>query len=258
MLSLGLGVWVWTLNGPAPQLTSPPAVSNLVISDRDRIEPTNKPARVTVGGLNPYALSHDGFLGFLDLRPENKASVLTAEEPEIYLRRHPPLEADEDLSFSINEGEGEGIYITDDYATAAPPVGPQAERTPLTRDVVVVRRIDPEYPFVARADGKEGNITVLVYIDSTGELTIFPDWVGGDGIQTLEYTTGSTRSIINYAVKEEPPGWFFAQSFIKVLPEWVFAPSIRDGRPISSMLRIKYRFCLGSNCLRYELEQLES
>jgi len=229
-----------------------------VIPDRDLVEPSEKPAMVAVGGINPYAMAHDGFLGFVNLRPVCQAPELIAERPDVYDPDFAPLGIDSTPSFSTVEGDEEGLFLPEEYTIADAYLPPENVRPPVTRQVQVVYKPDPEYPFVARDAGKEGNITVLVYIDSAGELTTFPDWIGGEGIQTLEYTVGSTRRIVNYAVKEEPPGWFFAKNFLKVLPEWVFAPSIRNGKPVSSLLRIKYNFCLGSNCLRYELEQLGS
>ena len=156
------------------------------------------------------------------------------------------------------EGGEKGLFLPEDYTTASLLLPPEVVRPPANRDIDVVYKLDPEYPFVARDAGKEGGITVLVYIDSTGELSTFPPWIAGEGIQTLEYTVGNRTKVFNYAVKEDPPDWFFAQNFIKVLRTWVFAPRIVDGNPVNSLLRIKYRFCLGQNCIRYELEQVES
>ena len=86
----------------------------------------------------------------------------------------------------------------------------QDVRPPGTREILVVHKENPKYPFVARDAGKEGVIAVLVYIDSIGELSTFPPWVAGEGIQTLEYTVGGERKVFNYAVKEDPPDRFFA------------------------------------------------
>lgn len=258
MLSLGFGLWVRSLDGSTPRSASPTVVPNLVTPDRDLVEPSEKPAMVAVGGINPYAIAHDGFLGFVNLRPVCQAPELIAERPDVYDPDLAPLGIDSTPSFSTVEGDEEGLFLPEEYTIADAYLPPENVRPPVTRQVQVVYKPDPEYPFVARDAGKEGNITVLVYIDSAGELTTFPDWIGGEEIQTFEYMVGSARRIVNYAVKEEPPGWFFAKNFLKVLPEWVFAPSIRNGKPVSSLLRIKYNFCLGSNCLRYELEQLGS
>jgi outer membrane biosynthesis protein TonB len=229
-----------------------------MIPDHELVEHSDEPAQVAVGGMNPNAIAHEGFLGFVNLRPEPQAPEPIAERPNVSIPDLAPLAFDSTPSFSIVEGDEHGLFLPEEYTAANEYLPSQNVRPPGTREILVVQKEDPEYPFVALDAGMEGVIVVLVYVDSTGELSTFPAWIAGDGIQTLEYRVGGKRKIFNYAVKENPPDWFFAKNFIKVLQKWVFAPRIEDGKPVNSLLRIKYRFCLGTNCVRYELEQLKS
>lgn len=256
LLSLGFALWVWSLDGRADLNGAPTTLPNLVIPDRDLVEHSDEPAMISFGGMNPYETAHDGFLGFVNLRPEPLAPEPTRERPDVYVQDLAPLPVNSTPSFSIVAGDEPGLFLPEDYNSANEYLPPENIRTPLTRDVQVLHKLDPEYPWVAREAGKEGVITVLIYVDSTGALSIFPSWVGGDGIQKLEYRVAGERKLFNYAVKEDPPDWFFAHNFIKVLSSWSFAPRVENGRPVSSLLRIKYRFCLGQGCIRYELEQL--
>jgi len=258
MFSLVLGVWVRSLDGPTSEPAASADTSHLVILDREQVEDTEKAARTTLGGLNPYAKAHEGFLGFVNLRPQEHGPERVVEPPSVFVPDLTPLKADETPSFSAVEGEQEGLFVPQAYGVEMEPMPSRLVSPPVTREVQVVHKVDPEYPFVARDAGKEGRITVLVYVDSSGELTTFPPWIVGEGIQTLEYTVGGVSRTIDYAVKEDPPGWFFAQNFVNVLPKWVFSPRIENGKPICSLLRIKYNFCLGSSCLRYELERVGS
>lgn len=255
-LSLGFGVWVRSLDGPALMINSLLTLPNLVILDHELVEHSDEPARLAVGGMNPYSNAHDGFLGFVNLRPEPLAPELIAKRPVVYIQDFAPMSDDSAPSFSTIAGTEQGLFLPEEYSTANAHLPPEDIRPPVTRQIQVLYKLDPEYPWVAREAGKEGLVVVLVYVDSTGGLSTFPSWVEGEGIQTLRYTVAGRRKVLNYAVKEDPPDWFFAHNLLKVLSNWMFSPRVENGRAVNSMLLIKFRFCLGQGCIRYELEQL--
>jgi hypothetical protein len=258
MVCLGLGVGIRVLDR-AGKADAGRIVTGIYIPDTSVVVREDHPAVRLVNVLNPYAQRHEGFLGFVDLRP-----VRSLRRPHPV---PPPIVSDdaeagepEDMtvySFSPTAGIDTGIYVApgDDIIFGAS--GSEPRREVVNRQIEVVVRVDPEYPLVARNAGKEGEIIALVYIDTTGELGLFPDWITGEEIRTLEFAVNGRRKSANYALYEDPTGWFFADNFLKVLPGWRFVPRIEDSRPVASLLRIRYHFCLGVNCLRYELIPVE-
>ncbi len=199
--------------------------------------------------------SHEGFLGYVRLRPTSATPVAVTLPSQVVASESAIIGPGEDNPAAGPEGWGrEGSFGpgVDDWLEPALPDPPTSVRS-LNRPIGVVRRVDPEYPYVAREANKEGEIIVLVYVDSVGELSTFPDWLQGDGIQTLEHTVNGKPRTLSYAVRESSPGWFFAANFLKVLPQWRFVPRVSDSQPVGAPLRIKYTYCLGINCAHYEL-----
>ncbi|MFZ2541771.1 MAG: hypothetical protein WAW75_08360 [Gallionella sp.] len=208
--------------------------------------------------LNPYRGRHEGFQGFVNIRPvpelviplplpQDKKAHELAQLDEKDLPSDPVMAGSDTVVTPIDHSEAGFIPATKE---------PQQEL--LTRDVQVLNRVDPEYPFVAREAYKEGKINVLVYIDSLGNLTTFPDWIAGETIKTLTFKLDGSIIKFNYAIKEDPQDWFFGKNFLEVLPKWKFIPGIKEGKPVNTLLNIKYTFCIGANCMRYEIQELQS
>lgn len=263
IISAGFAAWVLSLDGVSPEAESSVAsfdnFDNIIALHHGGTESPEKVAIRNVAVYNPYAVCHEGFLGFKDIRPVADMPSPLIEAQLAYTYQSTPAEFDEEIGTSFSHTEGTegydtGVYISGDgYGW-----GDEFEPAPVLadRDVAVVHTVEPEYPFVAQEAGKEGQITVLVYVDSTGSLASFPGWIDREGVQSLEFTIRGERRVVNYAVREEPVDWFFAANFLKVLPDWKFTPRIEKGLPVSSLLRIKCNYCLGMNCFRYESEWL--
>lgn len=222
-------------------------IKNIHIPDREVIESSDKAAAHSIGGWPQSEPS--AFLGLIKnikIIPDSPESEFTVKPPKIYTRElAPSLENLDDLSFSITEGgNAQGIFIPDnvdfvyDYE-------PERKKQVVNHEILVLSKPDPEYPLIARQESKEGKATILVLVDSTGSLAPFTLRLENGDIQTVEYVI----------VCEEPKGWFFAEKLVQVLPLWTFSPKIQDGKPGCGYLKITYDYCLGSNCLKLELEQ---
>jgi len=256
LLSIGCGVALYVLDGQGADQTFDNGVVTVVTTrDTSTVADGNQVVGYVAGSLNPYATQHQGFLGFVNLRPEQSLLEPIALPPPIFSDDMGPdgLYDTAIWSLSPDESADTGVHIPLNVDFIASQYDDEPAPALVNRGVRVAVRVDPEYPFVAKDTDKEGEITILIYIDSTGELTTFPDWIQGEGIQTLEFTVNGRDKSINYAVREDPPGWYFADNFLKVLPQWKFSPRIENSRPVPALLRIKYYFCLGVNCSKYEL-----
>ncbi|MCP4684077.1 MAG: hypothetical protein GY867_01395 [bacterium] len=256
LLACGAGVYLSTLQA-LPGQTIPELACDLQPYDKtdsSQTEPgSDGPGS---GGFNPYAEQHQGFMGFATLYPRQNVPIPAVTRIPSYDLSPDAPESDATLlSYSPFEGDQTGLYVPDGIGFAGA-VGAVRRTEPLNRDIVVVRKVDPEYPYVARMAGKEGQLIVLVYLDSLGRLSEFPPWVSGEGKCTLKYRVAGRRMTADYAYSEDPTDWFFAPNFLRVLPEWRFAPRIENGRPVSSLLRIRYSFCLGLDCGTFRLETL--
>jgi len=229
---------------------------SVVIQDSSAVIQEDHPAKTILSGLNKYASRHEGFIGHINLIPV--PDLIPSElipAPAI-------IDEDEDMeikmsvvSYSPYEGNDTGIFISKDVI-AGTEYSTDANTDTVLRvdyqEIQVKKKIDPEYPFVAKDEGKEGEIIVLVYIDSIGELSLFPEHIVGD-IHTLQYVKNGQTTQFQYAAKEDPTGWYFIDNFLQVLTAWEFSPRIVDGTPVSAPLRIKYRFCLSLECQKYEI-----
>lgn len=126
---------------------------------------------------------------------------------------------------------------------------------------------EPEYPYFARAKGKEGEVVIIICIDESGKLSLFPEDLievqrenrrsveklrvildGNEQLFTVEKMTGKDKNgqklQFNYVVtKEQPDGWFFARKLEEVLPKWEFV------KPAGKALfTVKHGFCMSDSC----------
>lgn len=204
-------------------------------------------------GYNPYERQHRGFAGFRGYRVIHDLSISTHDAESSIIAAYDPIppssesrdpftDAFAETGFGSVEPESDLNYLPDE------PV----RTLIMDRNVQVVRRVDPEYPAVALERGIEGEIAVIVYIDSSGRLSSYPDWLQGS-FKSMAFSVNGQKRIINYAISEQPPDWFFGRNFLKVLPQWEFLPKIEQGVAVGSVLTIRYYYCLGAYCLKYEI-----
>jgi hypothetical protein len=147
------------------------------------------------------------------------------------------------LSFSP-PGSGSGLLVSgysDDTSSSEAHV-----KRVMTGLVRVLYQEEPEYPPAALRGTVEGEVEVLVYVDSTGRTAVFP--------RTDD--NGLTHWVTSYVVSEDPCDWYFAEAVLKALPRWRFMPRIESGRPIGSYLIIRHWFCISASCRRYEIRQV--
>ncbi len=243
-----------------PNTTTIPIVQNIHLAENTEHSVPLQTKQKLIN-FNKYSGKHKGFLGFINLIPNREISQTVTVISPIYTTVDELEIDDTPLSFSIDDGDEIGIYVPDGTEFTYFRQTKKKAIKPISRGVQVIRRVEAVYPWVAYIDGKEGEVSTLVYIDSLGHLSMFPDWIVGDDIHIIEYTINGKLFKAQYAYREEPQGWFFAQNFLKVLSDWRFSPKIKKGKPVGSLLRIKCNFCIGFNnkdCMQYELEQISS
>jgi len=193
--------------------------------------------------LNPYDKIHEGFLGFdiIIVDKERKSTNL----PKVVSKDSPTLPLLEDVdipSFSTRGGEGDGMYIPDyDYDTYFGDARKSEDsgKAKLTRPVQIIKRSRPVYPNYAKRNGIEGVVKVLIHVGVTGEHLPINDYYNG------EYITD--KYLVVY---EEPKGYQFADSFLELLPLYVFSPAITDGIPIDAYIVVSWKYCQGYNCYK--------
>lgn len=258
-LSIVAGIWISRLDGNDFRSQLPVHEAGSAVAEDDRNPLADNDNQRYYRNLHPYYRRHDGFLGFVKLQPVAQNLPVSVTRPsDLSTKELDPEISQEEAELWTSVGGAVDLVLSsgDYYDLGTSKMAPNHNLA--DRDVEVFRRPDPEYPLFARDAAKEGKITVLVFIDSVGELSTFPDWLDGEGIKTLECQVNGERKMFQYALKEEPKGWFFAENFLKVLPMWTFTPKIESGISVSSLLRIKFYYCLGLNCMRLELEHVES
>jgi TonB family protein len=108
------------------------------------------------------------------------------------------------------DGDGTGIGAV----IAAPPAGPSVRARALPDDCE-----EPDYPARERRLGIEGNVLLLVRIDSLGAV---------GGVDLLE---SSGAAALDRAAMAAVLGWRFS-------------PALREGTPVEDSLRLRVRFSL--------------
>lgn len=76
----------------------------------------------------------------------------------------------------------------------------------------------PEYPAMAKRDGVEGKVVVLIYVDENGDVR---EW---------------------RIMKAEPEGRGFEEEVIKVIQKWKFTPAIQQNKPVGVWIAIPFAF----------------
>lgn len=152
-------------------------------------------------------------------------------------------------------GTGVGIY--------PPELLPTDDDEPL--DIVpcsVLVAVSPEYPWVARERRKEGAAGIIVCIDETGRVSLFPNDIVRDfqerhlTVEKMSVKVDGQKRVFNYVVTyENPSGYYFAKKVAEKVAEWVFRPSTVDGCPVLSLLPIGHAFCMSEDCT-FEYEGL--
>ena len=232
--------------------------------------------------LNPFAPTHRGFMGFVNLRPQPAGlDQMNILRPNLHDQLTDAVaEESTDLSFSPEVGKDTGVFFAG-YAGTAGDQFPATDDLPIllkSRPVTLIHSVQPQVPPIAKWNDKEGYVEVLLLVDSTGRPEFFScnqktDRTVSEPVFELEavlknhdratlefYVSPGENNLLYVKLQETPEDYHFASYLLKVLPQWKFAPAIRDGKPVSSFVIIQYRFCYDSNpdCQRLLLKSISS
>ena len=179
----------------------------------------------------------------------------------------PPFDTSLVYSDTATFGDGSVQSFSDLVCDTGVGIYPSAPEPSLVVEPVIVPcsvlvAVSPEYPWVARERSKEGAAGIIVCIDESGKVTLFPGDVADAfrarnlSVEMMSIKVDGQRRQFNYVVTyEEPSGWFFAKKVAEVLPTWVFEPSTIDGQVVKSLIPIGHAFCMTEDC-RFEKELL--
>ena len=111
---------------------------------------------------------------------------------------------------------GTGRAATGNPAATAPEVAPGPAYDERPR---VLKKVDPEYPRLAKMTGVEGIVVLLILIDESGN------------VEEIEVV----KSLGNTGCDE---------AAVKAIKQWRFAPAMRQGRPIAARVTMPVLFNL--------------
>lgn len=142
------------------------------------------------------------------------------------------------LTYGSVYGNGTG-WDTEEYVS---PFEPKVDL--LSRSVGVISARRPDYPLIALERSLEGQVVVLLLIDSLGNPSAFPEYI----------ENGPTRIVDHLLLREEPRDWFFARNALKAIKDWRFYPAVEEGQVVSSFLKVRIRYSLGGDSTWFQLE----
>ncbi|MFZ2541770.1 MAG: hypothetical protein WAW75_08355 [Gallionella sp.] len=207
--------------------------------------------------LNPYRGKHEGFQGFVIIRPVPEL-VIPLPLPQNKKAHELALSIDEDpllsATFEENTTVGNGLELSSDIYDIESELNANDIRQQISeRKSAVIHWDQPDYPVVAKADFEEGNVVAVVQFNTGGWLSTLPDSFHvkyGDQIQQLKVEgSGPSRIIEYFILSEQPTSRGFAESLIKTFPSAQFVPAISKGQAVSELRLVTMKYCLlGPNC----------
>lgn len=201
--------------------------------------------------LLPQGAPISGYIGErLRIVPEHIST-----QPIVTPGRYVPSTADSGVfSFSVIEGAGVGVF-TDDIDDIFVIV--VEDNIPIVLDrsarVCTEKYRQPTYPLVAIDSRKEGVVSFVIQIDTSGELAPFSVQTltsDSDNVSLEIYTNGTDDDLLVLFLCEEPKGWFFQKMVEDVIFKWTYEPAIVNGVLATTFHMVTYNFCLTENCGR--------
>lgn len=187
------------------------------------------------------------------------------QSPEIEPLEFPILNTDQisDLEIDLNGNENLRFDAKGgDGGTGSSEYFDYHRSKSVNKQCEVIEKEDPFYPQVAEDDGIEGEVAVILYINFDGEKTTFPEQIAEEfrarGYTVIRMKQKKRGGVIQFdavLVYEQPCDWFFGDNLLKVLPRWIFSPTIEKNQPVASFITIRYNFCLSTNCDKIILKQ---
>jgi len=250
--------WVKSLDSPTNASIEPYTVKEVRINPETKPSDTVMAAKTSATKWKPYP-QHEGFAGFDGYNVISDVTIEFTpppiEAPEVYSKLD--IGDDSDIfSFSPIEGDDTGIYVPEEYVYDME--DGVLEEEPVNIALDVIYHEDPEYPLIAKDEGEQGKVSLLIFVDETGNVSVFPEETTAKNytIQTKKYTVDGRKGEFDYVVAfEDSPGWFFVEKLLEVLPRWKFRPEIVDGQVASNFLVVTYNYCLGLDCLKLEIQR---
>ena len=232
-----------------------------------------RPAKTMLAAMNPYAKEHQGFMGFVTLRPQAQAPERAVPKPMAAQAVPEDLTGDDTIfSYSPVAGDDTGLFVGGGGTINALEVGlPDMGDGPgmrINRPVTLVYSPNPNIPPLAEMDEKEGYVEVLLLINPRGEPEFFScrskqDSAASAGpvfelevvLRNQDKTTlqfyidrsDNSNSLLYVKLEEKPKEYHFAENRLEVLPKWKFSPAVRNGQPVSSFVVIQYHYCNSSD-----------
>ena len=218
-------------------------------------------------GQTPLS-KHSGFAGFVSSRvriiPDDNR-IPRIPNPRRRYQNDANSDGLTEFSYSPVFGSNTGAFGSTANDSSEPYLYAQIEsrfnwENPVNRHIGVAYVEHPEYPRIAKRFGnrKQGTVTVLVLIDSTGKMIPFSYRTSRDSVNAaIRVSANEQDNTLVYLVNEDPKGWWFFEKLRQALPKWAFAPAIQNGRPVNRLLEITYRYCLDPECVTYRVKEMQ-
>lgn len=149
--------------------------------------------------------------------PSVKPSVgVPVPVPDAEINPEQTIATQTEMSQTVGEGDitgGGDIKIEDD--------GPPPDFVPFEKEPVVIKKVTPTYPEIARRAGVEGTVWVKVWVDKEGK--------------------------VRKAEIQKSDADIFNQPAIDAVTKWVFTPALMKSGPVSVWVSIPLRFKLQGN-----------
>ncbi len=125
----------------------------------------------------------------------------------------------EDMSaIATPVGDGTGIKVTDEEIQITDDDAPPPAFVPFEKEPVVIRKVDPVYPKLAREAELEGTVHVNIWVDKQGKVR---------DVKVLKATSE-----------------IFVQPVIDAVKQWQFSPAMMKNGPVPVWVAVPFRFSL--------------
>ncbi len=106
----------------------------------------------------------------------------------------------------ISKGTSDTVVINVDPGEYLPPEG---EFVPVQEQPAIIKKVDPEYPELARQAGVEGKVTLAILVDKEGKVR---------EVKVVNCTT---------------PNSGFEEAAKMAAEQWIFKPAIQNNKPVA-------------------------
>jgi TonB family protein len=115
-------------------------------------------------------------------------------------------------------GEGTGIKVSNEDIQISDDNAPPPAFVPFEKEPVLIKKVDPVYPKLAREAELEGTVHVNIWVDKQGKVR---------DVKILKATSE-----------------IFIQPVIDAVKQWQFSPAMMKNGPVSVWVAVPFRFSL--------------